>query len=146
MTKIDKVLQRWLGHRPAKPPMPALGPRELEVLKILWREDELTAQTILERSPSANLSLSTMQSTLERLYRKDLIERNKSGRSYVYTAAINQSTAISRLLQDLAFDISDGDMAPMISGFMDFIGEEIPAADTAEIEDLIITRIQDNDD
>ena len=137
MTKIDNMLERFLGIRRSKNPMPPLGPRELEVLKLLWREQPLTAQCIHQRSQSQDISLSTVQSTLERLYRKQLIEREKSGRSYVYTAAINQSTVISRLLQDLAIEISDGDMAPMISGFMDFISEEVPDADTSGLKAMM---------
>lgn len=123
MKSISENLSNWFGQRSRNQPLPTLGARELEAMKTLWRQGELSAQLMLTHTCEEALSLSTMQSTLERLHRKGLLERRKSGRQYFYTAAISQSDLISRMLQDMAVQISDGDMAPMLSGIMDFVGE-----------------------
>lgn len=103
---------------------PLLGERELEVMKIYWQADALSAKEVLAKLSSSALSLSSMQSTLERLYRKKLLLREKQGRFYVYRAAISRSEMISQLLGDISEQISDGEMAPIISGFMDFLGQK----------------------
>lgn len=124
MSHLGKGLGQWFGLRHKKTKIPTLGAREIEVLQILWREGQLSAQQVLEHIGQHALSLSSMQSTLERLYRKQLLSREKSGRYYLYKASVSQTSIISGLLQDIASQISDGDMAPMISGFMEFVGEE----------------------
>lgn len=96
----------------------------MAVLKILWHRQPLSAQAVLEQFDGESLSLSTVQSTLERLHRKDLVLREKPVRAYTYTANISQAELISRYLADISEHISDGDLAPMISGFMSFIGAE----------------------
>ncbi len=124
MKTFPPRLGRLLGYHGRRQRPPELGGRELEVMKILWRGDAISAQQVLQSSRDNTLSLSTIQSTLERLYRKELIVREKSGRCYFYRAAISRSAIISQLLGDMAEQISDGDMAPMISGFMTFIEQE----------------------
>lgn len=124
MKGIEKGVGRWLKRRTRTNTLPSLGSREIDVLKLLWREGELTAQQALSCFANEQITLSTLQSTLERLHRKSLVNRQKTGRFYTYTAAISQSHMISHLLYDITDQISDGDMAPMISGFMSFVGDE----------------------
>lgn len=126
MKNIGKGLSQWFGSRRQQMQVPTLGAREIEVLQILWQQGELSAQQVLPYIENETISLSTMQSTLERLHRKKLLNRIKSGRYFLYTASVSQASIISCLLQDIASQISDGDMAPMISGFMEFVGEESP--------------------
>ncbi|MCV6614432.1 MAG: BlaI/MecI/CopY family transcriptional regulator [Cellvibrionaceae bacterium] len=119
---FDKFIQQYLGRRPGPGAMPQLGPREIEVLKVLWRSDTaLPAQAVLAELAQQGLSLSTVQSTLERLNRKGLLRRSKVSRAYHYRAAVAQSAVIGCLLSDISSQISDGQLAPMISGFMDFV-------------------------
>jgi predicted transcriptional regulator len=81
--------------------------------------------------------LSTMQSTLERLHRKGLVAREKTGRFYLYGAAVSRNTIITQLLGDIAEQLGDGDMAPMISGFMSFIDQETSEPLSADLRDAI---------
>ncbi|WAJ70403.1 BlaI/MecI/CopY family transcriptional regulator [Catenovulum adriaticum] len=126
MKNLGKGLSQWFGNRRQQTQVPTLGAREIEVLQILWQQGELSAQQVLDYIETEKISLSTMQSTLERLHRKTLLNRKKSGRYFLYTASVSQSSIISSLLQDIASQISDGDMAPMISGFMEFVAGESP--------------------
>ena len=103
---------------------PALGERELSALEILWSTQPLSAQQVLEKIPAAGIGLSTMQSTLERLHRKQLVARTKQGRAYIYRPLIRREDIISSLLDDISREIAGGDMAAMISGFMTYMGED----------------------
>ena len=135
MKTLSEELSRILGRHRRQPLASMLGERELEVMKILWREETLSAKQVLHHLPESDLSLSTMQSTLERLHRKALLIREKAGRFYVYRASVSRSALITLLLGDIVERISDGQMAPMISGFMDFIGEESSDTVPAELKE-----------
>tara|TARA_R110002110_G_scaffold406421_1_gene626530 strand:- start:379033 stop:379488 length:456 start_codon:yes stop_codon:yes gene_type:complete len=106
--------------------LPDLGERELLVLEVLWEGAGSTAQAVHSKMPDKAISLSTVQSTLERLYRKRLVDRTKEGRSYRYQAAMERSQLISALLRNMAHHVSAGDLAPMISGFLNYVAEEAP--------------------
>lgn len=125
MKSVYRGLTQWLGGGRRKDALPALGAREIEVLKLLWERGEMTAQDIADLFSTDQLSLSTMQSTLERLFRKNLVTRCKQGRSYHYAAAVSQRTIISRLMKDIAEQLGNGESAIMISGFMSYI-EALP--------------------
>lgn len=124
MKSISMTLEQLLGTGHSRQRAPVMGDRELDVMKILWRDGALSAQAVLDASGESNLSLSTIQSTLERLHRKALVARQKTGRYYLYRATVSRSAIISQLLGDIAEQFSEGDMQPMISGFMSFIGKE----------------------
>jgi len=119
-----------LGRRLPQSRLPDIGKRELDTLEALWSNGALTAQTALEHMRDAGISLSTVQSTLERLSRKKLVERHKVGRSYVYEAAITKETIISRMMREIADSLTDGDTAPMVSGFLDYLDAD-PAETSA---------------
>lgn len=126
----------FLGIKQKPPRMPALGSRELSVLELFWAAGRpaLSATDVHEAVQQAHsqsafdaISLNTLQSTLERLHRKELLLREKSGRAFIYRAACSKQDIIQRLLHDIATDMTDGDMAPMISGFMEYVSTQDPA-------------------
>lgn len=126
MTSHNRGPGAWFASRRAQR-LPELGSREIEVLEILWARQSASAQEVLETLEGARLSLSTVQSTLERLHRKGLLSRSKVGRAYHYRALVSQSQLISGLMNDLADDVAAGKLAPMLSGFVDYLRMKSPA-------------------
>jgi predicted transcriptional regulator len=114
----------WLSSLRRSRRTPTLGKRELAVLEILWQSELLTAQQIHDRMSATGIGLNTVQSTLERLFRKSLIAREKSGRAYCYSPSISREEIISSLLSDIELDIAGGDMRTMISGFKAYIRDQ----------------------
>lgn len=138
------MLQSWLltARKQKRVRTPSLGDRELAVLDILWRQAPRTAQEVQGGMPDPTISLSTIQSTLERLHRKDVLSRQKRARAFYYAPKVDRHELISSLLRDIAADIAHGDLAPMVSGFMDFLGSDSAAvaafrsSDTASDSEL----------
>lgn len=126
MSLDTKTLQSWVAgtRRRARMRTPSLGERELAVLDVLWRQSPRTAQQVQGEMPDRTISLSTIQSTLERLHRKDVLARHKRARAYCYAPKVDRRELISSLLADIADDLAGGDLSPMVSGFMDFLGWE----------------------
>jgi len=121
----NNLFSHWLeGFRGIG--MPALGHRELEVLDHLWEAERLSALELLERMVAAEVSLNTIQSTLERLHRKGLVEREKAGRAYRYVATLSRADIVRKVLNDLARDVGGGDLAPIVSGFAGFVAGDDP--------------------
>ena len=123
MKKLSSIAS-WLGRTGGPARLPDLGRRELCVLEALWRQSNMTAHSVRQGITDSDISLSTVQSTLERLHRKELVTREKSGRAYVYTAVLSKQNIISGLLREIADNLTDGDTAPMVSGFLDYLGED----------------------
>ncbi len=146
MNILITELSRFLDGRRKRRPSPILGGRELEVMKILWREGAMSAQHLLQSISDSTLSLSTMQSTLERLHRKSLLQREKSGRRYIYRTAVSRSMFISQLLMDIAETVGDGEMAPMVSGFVTYIDYEAPESLAEEVREIIDRLPKESDD
>lgn len=138
-------LKNWLSGR-REPRCPDLGPRELELLEILWQEANLSAQELQTRLQSGHsrISLSTIQSTLERLHRKRLADREKVGRAYLYSAAATRADLISLMLQEMSREIGGGDLEAMISGFAGFVADDDPEVERALTR--ILERKEGNDE
>jgi predicted transcriptional regulator len=107
--------------------VPAIGALELATLKLLWASPEpLDARTVHEALASRRLTLSTVQATLERLHRKHLLTRMKVSRAYFYAAAMTRENLIGSLIRDVASRITEGELEPVISGFVDLLGTSEP--------------------
>ena len=135
MALKDNIITNWLSGARGQQ-MPVLGPRELDVLDQLWQHADCSAQELHERL-AADLSLNTVQSTLERLHRKGLAVRSKRGRAFYYSAALTRSDVVSRVLNALARDVGRGDLAPIISGFAEFLGD-----DGTQIEPQLLSLLE----
>lgn len=112
----------WLNIKRPKSLTPSLGTRELAVLELLWQERSLSAQQLLDRlAKSEGIGLSTVQSTLERLHRKKLLRRIKKARAYYYQPEVSRNEIVSSLLHDITTEIAGGDLAPVVSGFINYL-------------------------
>lgn len=101
--------------------LPQLGGLELNVLEILWEHPELGARDIRERISAARKpSLSTVQSTLERLWRKQLLSRDRQGSAYVYQCRVARSQLLAQLMGGVIRQLHTGSLDPILSSFVDF--------------------------
>lgn len=109
---------RFLGKRNGvQGQVPPLGSLELQVMDRAWRTAPVSAQDLhaaLEQN--RDITLSTVQSTVERLCRKGLLTREKQGRAYLYVPALERGALITRMLADLIGGL--GGSAVPASGFV----------------------------
>ena len=84
-------------------------PLELECLDVLWRLGEsnvrVVQETLAGRRPLAYTTVMTM---LERLARKQLVTRRKTGRHFVYAPQVDRDTVRQRALRQLLDSLFDG--------------------------------------
>jgi predicted transcriptional regulator len=139
MSSTTNILSHFVSSRRQNKRMPSIGTRELEILEVLWnnQSQSLSVVAVQQQLSSGQpqsaiksescISVNTVQSTLERLVKKQLLARSKTGRAFYYKAIVPKQEVITGLIRDIAKDMSSGDSSIMVSGFMDFLTSEDPA-------------------
>jgi predicted transcriptional regulator len=81
---------RFLKDRVAGKPVPlVLGPLELMVMEIVWARPHSSVRDVTSRL-ARPLAYTTVMTTLDRLYKKGMLERRKDDRAFVYTASLSR--------------------------------------------------------
>src|SRR3954452_10403958 len=65
------------------------GPLEITVLEILWANGESNVHDVVQRL-NRPLAYTTVMTTLDRLYKKGLLNRRKSERAFLYVPRLSR--------------------------------------------------------
>ncbi|MGH9519072.1 MAG: BlaI/MecI/CopY family transcriptional regulator [Terriglobales bacterium] len=66
-----------------------LGPLEHDVMEVLWRRGRCNVREVVD-ALTKSLAYTTVMTTLDRLFKKGLLEREKSERAFVYLPALSR--------------------------------------------------------
>lgn len=89
-------------RRPREVVVPALGKLERAVMEEVWKRKEVSVRE-MHVAFDERLAYTTLMTTFDRLYRKGLLDRRKSGRAFVYAARVTRE----ELEQGVAEDVID---------------------------------------
>jgi len=89
--------------RPRDVASEALGKLEQNVLKEIWRRDEVSVRDIY-LAFDEKIAYTTLMTTLDRLFKKKLLSRRKDGRAFVYVATVSPD----ELEQGIREDVIEG--------------------------------------
>jgi predicted transcriptional regulator len=110
------------------------GPLEIRVLEALWsRGASACVRDIQPAFPG--VAYTTLMTTLDRLFRKGTLKREKLGRAFFYSPKGSQEQLLSQLAGSTFATLLPGDAAsvrPIMSMFVDTIGDR----DEALLDDL----------
>jgi predicted transcriptional regulator len=67
----------------------ALGPLEVAVLEIVWARGESNVHDVIEKV-GRPLAYTTVMTTLDRLYKKGLLDRRKAERAFLYSPRLSR--------------------------------------------------------
>jgi predicted transcriptional regulator len=89
---------------------------ELELLKVLWEQQRLTARELAEHAyrSTTNVAIGTVQKLLQRLEAKRLIERDRSQHVHRFSATVSREEVAGRQFEALADKLTDGSIAPIL--------------------------------
>ncbi|MCK5188902.1 MAG: BlaI/MecI/CopY family transcriptional regulator, partial [Methylococcales bacterium] len=82
------------------------------------------------------ISHNTIQSTLERLFKKELLVRKKISHAYVYQTAVARDELMGRMINDVVNTISKDNTDGMLAAFVD-IAARTDDAHLDRLEQLI---------
>lgn len=126
--------------------LPQLGELELAVMQSLWERAQQSASSLHQSLPPARqCSLSTVQSTLERLHRKRLVRREKRGHAYVYYPRLERAELLGQLLGGVIRKLHTGSLDPILSSFVDF-ADRIDDSTLDRLEELLQQRKRERQD
>jgi predicted transcriptional regulator len=117
------------------------GPLEIRVLEALWsRPAPACVRDLQPQFPG--VAYTTLMTTLDRLFRKGTLTRQKSGRAFFYRPKASQQELVSELASSTFATMLPGDAAsvrPILSMFVDTVGDRDHAL-LDELEQLVRAR------
>jgi predicted transcriptional regulator len=127
------VLRRDHALRP-------LGELEEKIMAELWAAGEGTLSVRdVSRRLGARLAYTTVMTTLDRLYKKGLLAREKDGIAFRYRARIDRDEYHRRVVRHAVSGLLSRSAEPVLAGFLD-AAESIDAGHLARLEPLIAER------
>ena len=114
-----------------------LGALEKLVLKYFWQVKAADAKEVhayFEKQRGG--TLNTIQSTLDRLFKKGLLSRDKQGHAFQYRAAKKRKAFIGQLVKDVTQDFTIGDEDSLLTAFVS-LSSELNEGQMDELEKMI---------
>ncbi len=65
-----------------------LGPLEIQVMEVLWAAGQCSVRDVVEQL-DRKLAYTTVMTTLDRLFKKGALDRQKSERAFLYTTRLS---------------------------------------------------------
>lgn len=107
---------------------PALGALELELMGILWSDGESSVRDAVSKL-SRPLAYTTVMTTLDRLFKKGLLDRHKSDRAFFYSPRFSRQEWERRRAGNLVAGFLSGahpSRELLLSCLLEAIGEHDP--------------------
>lgn len=104
--------------------MRELGPLEQRVLDLLWQRRFALSVREVREALAGGLAYTTVMTTLDRLYKKGLLERAREGRGFRYAPRASRETFAAGLLRrSLDRVFGRASLRPLLSTLVDAVGE-----------------------
>jgi predicted transcriptional regulator len=117
------------------------GPLEVRVLEALWERS--TPSCVRDVQPQfPGVAYTTLMTTLDRLFRKGILSREKAGRAFYYSPKLSQQQLLSQLAGSTLATLLPGDaasMRPILSMFVETVSERDRGL-LDELEQLVRAR------
>ena len=79
---------------------PALGKLERAVMEEVWRHDEISVRE-MHRVFDGRVAYTTLMTTLDRLHKKELLDRRKDGRAFLYSPRVSHEELEKGITRDV---------------------------------------------
>lgn len=120
-----KPSARGAGH--------VLGELESAVMELLWRESERTVNEVEERlRGKRDIAHTTVLTTLDRMYRKGYLTREKQAKAFVYSPRYTREEFERMMAQEVLGALIGYSAENAVSTFVDLISNDPGALDQLE--------------
>jgi predicted transcriptional regulator len=102
-----------------------LGELEREVMRLAWRDGEVSVRDV-QKALGGGRAYTTVMTTLDRLFRKGLVTRRKSGRAFFYSPHVTPDEFERGLAQNVLeglFSRAAGGPEPLLACIVEEVGE-----------------------
>ena len=115
-----------------------LGPLEIQVMEVLWAAGEGCVRDVVEQL-DRKLAYTTVMTTLDRLFKKGLLDRQKSERAFLYTPRLSHQDWERQRAGNLVAGLLAGSQPSrelLLSSLVDAVGQH-DATLLEQLEDKI---------
>lgn len=117
-----------------------LGALEERVMDVLWKAGPLAVREVSRRLKARPaLAYTTVMTTLDRLYKKGLLAREKAGIAFVYRPAMSRDEYHRRIVAAAVTGLIAQSGAPVLAAFVD-AAAQVDEENLARLERLIEER------
>ena len=115
-------LKKHFGRQKAS--LEQLGRLETELMERAWARGQISVRD-LHQEVGGRLAYTTVMTTMDRLYKKGLLQRRKDGKAYIYSPALSEHEYQESLTQHFfGMMLSDCDNSnAVLSRFVDAVTE-----------------------
>lgn len=122
------------------PPLARLGDLETAVLEHVWAHGACDVKAVHRTLGSRRgITLNTVQSTMERLFRKGLLSRQKVSHAYVYSPRQTREELGARMIEEVVSRLLKGEAIPVLEAFVD-LAARTDEANLDRLQQLIAER------
>ncbi len=115
---------------------PKISEAEWEVMRVLWIENPLTANKIVEKlTASTHWKATTIRTLVNRLVEKNVVGYDKKGREYHYYPLAAEAECIRAESHSFLRRVYRGALTPILSAFME--NEELSPEDAEELKRIL---------
>ncbi|ABS42210.1 BlaI/MecI/CopY family transcriptional regulator [Clostridium botulinum] len=116
--------------------MPKISAAEWEVMKLLWKENPLTSEKIINSlTEKMDWSTQTVKTFITRLLKKEAIGFEKVGRAYNYYPLISEDECIKAENQSFLQKVYDGAVGMLFTRFLE--EETLSQEEIEELEQIL---------
>jgi len=121
--KTSRFLLRGF-KRPREVASEALGKLERAVLNEAWQRDEVSVRDIY-LAFGENIAYTTLMTTLDRLFKKNILTRRKDGRAFLYAPAVSPDEFEQGIREDVIEGLlgHGADVQPVLACIVDTVSE-----------------------
>lgn len=124
-------MKQWIKQlkqfRPdAGGPESVLGDLEAAVMEACWSLGEVGIKDVHEALKDRAIAYTTVQTTIERLYRKGLLRRVGRGRTFVYSPAVGREEFLAGVTQRVFDSLLGNFNEPTMASLIDLIDHGDP--------------------
>lgn len=109
-----------MGYRDGERKAASLGHLEAHVMEILWARGKSTVHDVIAQVDRP-LAYTTVMTTLDRLFKKGLLDREESSRTFVYTPHFSRVEWEQKRASDF---MSGFPRDLLVSCFLDVVGDQ----------------------
>ena len=99
---------------------------EADIMKIVWNRKEITVREVheimlreeIKKKKQGFIPYTTVMSTMTTLAEKNLLKQNKSGKTYIYSAAVNKKQLSKSIIKSVASKLLNGAASNLVSKFL----------------------------
>ena len=96
-----------------------LGALEERLMAILWNDGALSVREVCGRMGGGAPAYTTVMTTLDRLFKKGLLARDKDGNAFVYRPAMTRDAYQRRVVEAAVSQLMADSADPVLAAFVD---------------------------